>query len=156
MKLVLVVLSTLALAGAAHGAPPPGLTDYGKIVWNLDALLHDIYGKRAVCMISRDALFTGVNYAPSNCRGRSLAEFSNHRVVFRNARRSAYRVSPVAYQDFERYVRRAGNIAGFVTVHGTWQEAGGAGALEDTVYMVSCGRGKSLALMRYGLDCVAR
>src|SRR4051812_37579342 len=43
----------LSLAGGGAGAtrtagPPPGLTSHGRAVWNLDALLHDTFGRRPV------------------------------------------------------------------------------------------------------------
>jgi hypothetical protein len=55
-KLVTAVaaMSTLLIVAAASGgaasksAAPTGLTSYGRTVWNLDALLHDTFGERAV------------------------------------------------------------------------------------------------------------
>jgi hypothetical protein len=32
----------------AAGKPPPGLTGYGRLIWNLDALLHERFGNRPV------------------------------------------------------------------------------------------------------------
>jgi hypothetical protein len=37
-----------ALVVALALVPPHGLTAYGRLVWNLDALLHDRYGSRQV------------------------------------------------------------------------------------------------------------
>lgn len=48
--LSLVAASIVAAGGASAGGsgPPSGLTAYGRTVWNLDALLHDTFGKRTV------------------------------------------------------------------------------------------------------------
>jgi hypothetical protein len=47
--LSLAAASIVAAGGAsASGSGPSGLTAYGRTVWNLDALLHDTFGKRTV------------------------------------------------------------------------------------------------------------
>jgi hypothetical protein len=49
---LIVALAALALAGSTSGtaataaAPPPSLTQYGRLLWNLDALLRDRFGRR--------------------------------------------------------------------------------------------------------------
>ena len=50
-----VIATFVVLLAAACGAstptpqrPPSGLTSYGSAVWNLEALLHDTFGKREV------------------------------------------------------------------------------------------------------------
>src|SRR5207248_10862789 len=50
-----VIATSVVLLAAACGASTPmpqgqpsGLTSYGRVVWNLDALLHDTFGKRDV------------------------------------------------------------------------------------------------------------
>ena len=57
MCLKLIVAITLLMGVVRGGAaatqatlagPPPGLTPYGRVVWNLDALLHDTFGSHAV------------------------------------------------------------------------------------------------------------
>jgi hypothetical protein len=47
------ILASVAFTAAGRtswerAGPPSGLTSYGRIVWNLDALLHDSFGRRAV------------------------------------------------------------------------------------------------------------
>jgi hypothetical protein len=41
-------LTATPAAMAVRERPPAGLTAYGRVVWNLDALLHDRFGNRAV------------------------------------------------------------------------------------------------------------
>lgn len=60
MRIALVVTVVLAAAGgfvaysatlqaeASVDSPPSGLTAYGRVVWNVDALLHDTFGARQV------------------------------------------------------------------------------------------------------------
>jgi hypothetical protein len=63
-----VVLSAVAvLTSAASSSSPPGLTPYGRVIWNLDALLHDHFGQRRVY----------VNYAAPK-PGPPAADFSTH------------------------------------------------------------------------------
>jgi hypothetical protein len=40
--------SEAAFRAGTVASPPPGLTAYGRAVWNLDALLHDTFGNRQV------------------------------------------------------------------------------------------------------------
>lgn len=45
-----------SLAGrVTANTPPPGLTGYGRNVWNLDALLHDTFGQRTVWLDFRSS-----------------------------------------------------------------------------------------------------
>src|ERR671931_2826313 len=44
----LVAIAIAAVTTPASAAPPPGLTTYGRVIWNLDALLHDVFGQRRV------------------------------------------------------------------------------------------------------------
>lgn len=47
LRLGVAVLASAFAASPAIG-PPAGLTAYGRVVWNLDALLHDTFGDRQV------------------------------------------------------------------------------------------------------------
>jgi len=47
------VAAALVSAGSAGASPPSGLTPYGRVVWNLDALLHDTFGSRTVYLNAR-------------------------------------------------------------------------------------------------------
>jgi hypothetical protein len=46
----LAIVAMMAVGGAAARltGPPAGLTAHGRIVWNVDALLHDAFGQRPV------------------------------------------------------------------------------------------------------------
>ncbi len=50
LMLAAVAMTVIFSAGASArlAATPPGLTSYGRAVWNLDALLHDTFGQRAL------------------------------------------------------------------------------------------------------------
>lgn len=43
-----VVVLLPGTSKATQGTQPPGLTAQGRAVWNLEALLHDTFGRRAV------------------------------------------------------------------------------------------------------------
>ena len=81
----------LVSATPASSGPPPGLTAYGRVIWNLDALLHDKFGRHTVY----------VNYsartAPprGNFSTRFVAEAASRRYIFTfaNARSSAFRTT---------------------------------------------------------------
>lgn len=59
--LLTVVVAALGVASASgsdvatRASPPPGLTAYGRAVWNLDALLHDTFGDRQVWLNARSS-----------------------------------------------------------------------------------------------------
>src|SRR5881394_431115 len=42
------VVWAAVVAGSASADPPPELTAYGRVIWNLDALLHDVFGRHRV------------------------------------------------------------------------------------------------------------
>lgn len=86
VALALGVLLTTAAAGSAARLqePPPGLTRYGQAVWNLDALLHDTFGSRRLCL--RRSTFT---LSRAWCR-RSLAVAPVYAFTFRDARDSSF------------------------------------------------------------------
>ena len=44
-------------SGAGRSGPPEGLTAYGRTLWDLEALLHDTFGRAQVCLRLRDAAF---------------------------------------------------------------------------------------------------
>jgi hypothetical protein len=48
VMVILEVTTAMTVRGASAGetGPPAGLTAYGRVVWNLDALLYDTFGKR--------------------------------------------------------------------------------------------------------------
>jgi hypothetical protein len=50
LAVVVTAVSVIAIGGASARStgPPTGLTSYGRTVWNLDALLHDMFGTHSV------------------------------------------------------------------------------------------------------------
>lgn len=93
---MVVALVGLALAIAASGGksaatgPPRGLTQYGRLVWQLEALVHDTIGFGGACVVYR----TGSIEPARRCRNLSLAEAGDWDVVFARARHSAFRLTP--------------------------------------------------------------
>jgi hypothetical protein len=87
-RLVVVAAVVLVAAGfTADATAPPrrgGLTTYGRTVWNLEALLHDTFGSRQVCMHLRTYSFG------STCG--SFADDGYWRYTFASARHSRFRL----------------------------------------------------------------
>ena len=90
-RLLLIPLAAAAFTVAPAAArAPSGLTEYGRVVWNLDALLHDTFGNRPVY----------VNYAASSAppigtfSTRFIAEAASrsYTYTFATARGSAFRI----------------------------------------------------------------
>lgn len=42
------IVVVLAVSGSALAMPPRGLTESGRLLWNLEALLHDTFGSKPV------------------------------------------------------------------------------------------------------------
>ena len=85
--LLLVALGLVATGVTAAATAPPrprGLTTYGRTVWNLEALLHDTFGNRQVCMHLRTYSFG------STCR--SFAVDGYWRYTFASARHSRFKL----------------------------------------------------------------
>jgi hypothetical protein len=75
-------------AGVRVAAPPPGLSAYGRAVWNLDALLHDTFGNRQVYLNNRDSYpKTPANFSTI---GRDAAHSRIVVYTFATARGSAF------------------------------------------------------------------
>jgi len=69
-------------------APPSGLTTYGRAVWNLDALLHDTFGRRQVYLnVRRSYPRTPANFSTQSL---SLAQSRIVLYTFSDARHSAF------------------------------------------------------------------
>lgn len=62
---------------------PEGLSPYGRLIWNLDALVHDQYGGEHVCMRAK-------RFAIHRCRSAIYID-GNYRATFANARHSHFR-----------------------------------------------------------------
>src|SRR5437868_1929911 len=124
MRLRLGVIATLLVCaapacGGAGQRPPAGLTAYGGVVWNLDALLHDTFGKHRVW---ED--YGKRNIPNFSTKFLGLARSVPYAYTFSNARHSTYR--PL-------HVERPPAIADFVTGYDAPLMINGA--------YISCGRG---------------
>ena len=85
-KLLVAIVLGLAVTAAAAGsasAPPSGLTTYGQLTWNLDALVHDFYGGGRTC-------FRRQTYTIHRCAQPSPNN-GLYQVTFRTARHSRFR-----------------------------------------------------------------
>jgi hypothetical protein len=73
-----------------RASPPPGLTAYGRAVWNLDALLHDTFGNGQVWLnVRRSYPNTPANFSTT------FFDFARSRIVaytFADAHGSAFRL----------------------------------------------------------------
>ena len=72
-------------AQAAHGAgssAPVGLSAYGRLVWNLDALVHDLYGRAHVCMHAQ-------RFAIHRCASPTFND-GDYRATFAGANHSSF------------------------------------------------------------------
>jgi hypothetical protein len=81
-------LIATAAAVAARDAPPAGLTPYGRVVWNLDALLHDTFGSRPVWANPSGPDGQITNFSTTFY---SLASSTPYVYTFATARRSSFR-----------------------------------------------------------------
>jgi hypothetical protein len=64
--------------------PPTGLTIYGQTIWQLEALLHDTFGRAQVCLDLRRHSFV------SSCG--SFADYGYWRYTFAQARHSRFKL----------------------------------------------------------------
>lgn len=100
--LVVVVVAIIAVLAAARASPiaagreaavavsgpPPGLTPYGRTIWQLDALLHDTFGNRQVY---EDYPTRGPGIGYFSTRGISDAQSVAYTYTFATAHHSAFR-----------------------------------------------------------------
>jgi hypothetical protein len=70
-----------------HSPGPVGLTPHGQLVWNLDALVRDVFGSRRACLLSPSNGLTVVACSPSS-RASTL-----YRTTFTGAEGSGFRPS---------------------------------------------------------------
>lgn len=89
--ILLVVVATAAPAEALRAAPPAGLSANGRLVWNLEALLHDTFGSRQVYV---NPVKSNEWPAPENFSPHFIsAAVSNYWVfTFANARHSSFKI----------------------------------------------------------------
>jgi hypothetical protein len=88
---VLIVLAApVSSCGGDDDGSPPALTRAGRTLWQFEALLNDTFGGRSVS--ARYDTRTGmVDFACAGDCG-PLSEWSEYAFVFRNARRSSFRL----------------------------------------------------------------
>jgi hypothetical protein len=86
-----LVLPAASSGNAAPLGPPAGLTAYGRILWNFEALARARYGTAYVCSDNRR---TGLlDYTARLCLTLANAYQDVHNPVFRNARSSQFRLT---------------------------------------------------------------
>lgn len=92
MRRTIAVLfcATLAMAVGAVAAPPPGLSPYGKIAWNFEALARSYYGTAEVCADSRT---TARNYTARTCASVPEADQYVYEPVFAVPTQSAFKLT---------------------------------------------------------------
>jgi len=114
-----LVLCAAAACGGSTRLPPAGLTAYGQVVWNLDALLHDTFGGRQVW---ED--YGRTNLPDYSTEFLDLARSVPYAYTFSAAHHSAYRAVRTAHPP---------TVADFVT--------GGDSPIRVSGAYVSCGHG---------------
>lgn len=82
----LVVAGTPAQA-AGTSPPPPGLTQSGRALWNLEALLRDTFGSGFVCVVYESHR---PDFVSKRCGSLSLAQMQLYEFTFAGARQSAF------------------------------------------------------------------
>ena len=90
---IAVLLASVAVCTAsAFAQPPPGLTQSGRTVWEFEALLHDTFNRLPVSAHYDQ----GVDWKFAACRlgCAPLAYWGIYFFTFKNARRSAFHLSP--------------------------------------------------------------
>ena len=110
MRRTIAVLfcATLAMAVGAVAAPPPGLSPYGKIAWNFEALARSYYGTAEVCADSRT---TARNYTARTCASVPEADQYVYEPVFAVPTQSAFNKTPSILNPkfaIPRFVRGSG------------------------------------------------
>jgi len=106
---VLVGMALVASASAALAGPPPGLSAYGRALWNFEALLHDTFGSRDVCTKGSSLNFI----APANACT-PLATYEPYLYQFAGARHSAFhlvtRLPKASFGNYPQPVRINGRF----------------------------------------------
>jgi hypothetical protein len=92
------MIAAVVLAALSLAAPPHGLTASGRLLWEFDALLHDRFGSRPVCMSLRHG---GLDFVDTPCA--PLAVYAPYWPTFANARKSAFHVSDFRAVGFGNY-----------------------------------------------------
>jgi hypothetical protein len=96
--------------GGTASRPPAGLTVYGQTLWNVEALLHDTFGNKTVCLRLRDYAFVSASCG-------DLADYGYWENMFVGARHSMFKLARLAHPP------AMGNV-GVVTVKGLYVSCG--------------------------------
>jgi hypothetical protein len=88
-----VVLASASADPSLATGPPPGLTENGRVTWNLDAFLNDTFGNRTVCFRFKTYTFFSVTRG-RDCGFPPVAR--TYVFTFADAHRSAYRLVRLA------------------------------------------------------------
>jgi hypothetical protein len=104
----LVVLAAVTFAGGAQSTssgPPRGLTSNGRLQWEFEALLHDVFG-------NRHPYATGTNNSDFSCAGTCVphVKWSAYVFTFANAHGSSFSLKsrtfgPVAFGNYPIPIR---------------------------------------------------
>jgi hypothetical protein len=126
--LVVIVCAALAFANDARATPPRGLTAYGRIAWNFEALARATFGTPDLCArFERPTLDFTRALCSSNV---ALADQVIYDPIFANAKGSAFAltgtppggIGNVAYiQIAGRYVLCAAGVWLAETSTGSWE-----------------------------------
>lgn len=83
------IVVILAVPGSAVASPPRGLTESGRLLWNLEALLHDTFGSKPIYVN-----YSGGPNHPGNFSTHFLDDARSRYFVytFAAARHSAFRL----------------------------------------------------------------
>jgi hypothetical protein len=122
---ILVAGLCLALAGAGEGGtsgPPNGLTEHGRTLWNLEALLHDTFGTNEVWVhylrgTGPRAVWNFSTAATALCCG------GNWEYTFASARDSEFAARKLARRLYPQLGASGGEIP--LTIRGRYISCGG-------------------------------
>ena len=103
----------IAAPAAVAASPPPGLSAQGRLLWNLDALLHDHFGPRPVYVSFADPFGR-----PDAFSSKFISEASSawYTFTFSRARGSAFRIErpshPPKLESWDKGARIPMTLAG--------------------------------------------
>lgn len=98
MRAILVVwitaaacLASLGSPAIANAGPPPGLSAYGRLVWNFEALAKDYYGTSSVCR--KPGSYDDFSITACGGGTSGIAGIRFYFPVFAKARRSEFKLT---------------------------------------------------------------
>jgi hypothetical protein len=84
-----VIVLLTGFAGANHSSPPPGLTANGRLLWQFEALLHDVFGNQLPYASSASG---DTNFACAGNQCFPHARWDGYAYTFTNAHGSTLRL----------------------------------------------------------------